>query len=104
MQGGAITLHAPVGQELRARSSNAAELTPRQRDILGRMAAGASNAAIGRELQLSLKTVESHVRSIFIGLGLRPDETIDRRVVAVLVHLRADPLPQHIPGHPASPG
>jgi len=64
-------------------------LTDRERDVLGLMARGRSNAALARDLHLSPKTVEGHVHSIFTKLGLVPDEREHRRVLAVLHFLRA---------------
>jgi len=65
------------------------ELTDRERDVLKLMAEGRSNSGIGDALSLSLKTVESHVRSIFMKLQLEPTEDDHRRVRAVLTYLRA---------------
>jgi len=65
-----------------------AQLTARERDVLGLMAEGRSNTAIGRRLRLSQKTVEAHVRSIFNRLGLPATEDDNRRVLAVLALLR----------------
>jgi DNA-binding NarL/FixJ family response regulator len=70
----------------------ATELTARERGILALMADGAANPAICRTLQLSPKTVESHVRSIFMKLNLHPDDAVDRRVLAVLAFLQAHRL------------
>lgn len=53
------------------------------------MAEGRSNQAIGDQLGLTLKTVETHVRSIFSKLGLRPTPDDHRRVVAVITYLRS---------------
>ena len=47
------------------------ELTPREREILGLMAEGRSNAAIAERLTLELRTVEGHVRTIFSKLRPR---------------------------------
>jgi DNA-binding NarL/FixJ family response regulator len=65
------------------------DLTERERDVLKLMAEGRSNSAIGDALHLSPKTVESHVRSIFMKLELEPTEDDHRRVRAVLTYLRA---------------
>ena len=63
-------------------------LTLRQREVLALMAEGRSNQAIATRLSLTGKTVESHVRSIFLKLDLAPAPDDHRRVLAVLTHLR----------------
>lgn len=63
-------------------------LTEREREILALMAEGASNGAIGEQLFLSQRTVESHVRAIFQKLELPPTDEVHRRVLAVLRYLR----------------
>jgi serine/threonine-protein kinase len=65
-----------------------AELTPREREVLGLMAEGHSNHAMCERLFLSPKTVEAHVRQIFLKLGLRESPDQHRRVTAVLAFLR----------------
>ena len=65
-----------------------AELTPREREVLGLMAEGLSNAGICRKLFLSPKTVETHVHGIFVKLGLPAAPDDHRRVLAVLAFLR----------------
>ena len=65
-----------------------AELTPREREVLALMAEGHSNGAICERLFLSPKTVETHVRQIFLKLGLRESPAQHRRVSAVLAFLR----------------
>jgi DNA-binding NarL/FixJ family response regulator len=65
------------------------ELTPREREVLGLIAEGRSNASIARRLWLTEKTVETHVRSILMKLGVAANEDDNRRVLAVLAFLRA---------------
>ncbi|MFG1701033.1 response regulator [Nonomuraea sp. NPDC049309] len=67
-----------------------ASLTPREREVLGLMAEGRSNPAIGRQLVISDGAVEKHIRSIFAKLGLYAEDTDQhRRVLAVLMYLRS---------------
>jgi DNA-binding NarL/FixJ family response regulator len=66
-----------------------AALTSRERNVLALMAQGRSNSALSAELHLSPKTIEAHVRSIFIKLNLTPDAGEHRRVLAVLAYLRS---------------
>ncbi len=63
------------------------ELTPRQRDILGDIAAGKSNLAMAQSRGLTQRAVEKHVSEIFGRLGLTSDETASRRVQATLLYL-----------------
>ncbi len=65
-----------------------AELTPREREVLGLIAEGRSNKALCAKLFLSPKTIETHVNSIFLKLGLLPAPDDHRRVLAVLAYLR----------------
>jgi DNA-binding NarL/FixJ family response regulator len=64
------------------------ELTPREREVLGLMAEGRTNAGIARQLWLTEKTVETHVRTILMKLGLQVSSDDHRRVLAVLTYLR----------------
>lgn len=79
------------------RRGNIDQLTGRERVVLELIAQGYSNAAICRELWLSDKTVESHVRSIFRKLDLFEDGTCNRRVRAVLAWLEAAEAPADVP-------
>jgi DNA-binding NarL/FixJ family response regulator len=65
------------------------ELTPREREVLGLMAEGRSNAAIAEELVITQRAVEKHVKNIFQKLRLVPADTDHRRVLAVLRYLEA---------------
>ncbi|MDP9867171.1 MULTISPECIES: response regulator transcription factor [Streptosporangium] len=74
----------------RRRDDPLALLTPREREVLGLMAEGRSNPAIGRQLVVSDGAVEKHIRSIFAKLGLyAEDGDQHRRVLAVLAYLRS---------------
>jgi DNA-binding NarL/FixJ family response regulator len=66
-----------------------AELTPREREVLGLMAEGRSNTAIAEELVITQRAVEKHVKNIFQKLRLAPADTDHRRVLAVLRYLEA---------------
>jgi DNA-binding NarL/FixJ family response regulator len=62
-------------------------LTGREREVLGLMAEGRSNAAIARQLSIAEKSVSKHTNSIFGKLGLAQSCDDNRRVLAVLAHL-----------------
>lgn len=61
-----------------------ADLTDREYEVLCLIGQGMSNAAIARELWLTTKTVETHIRNIFAKLDLLPTQDSHRRVLAVL--------------------
>ncbi|HEY9566095.1 MAG TPA: response regulator transcription factor [Nocardioides sp.] len=63
-------------------------LTPREREVLGLMAQGLSNGSIAEHLTVTLGGVEKHTQRIFAKLGLLPDDSAHRRVLAVLQFLR----------------
>ncbi|MGY2875396.1 DNA-binding NarL/FixJ family response regulator [Marmoricola sp. URHA0025 HA25] len=64
-------------------------LTAREREVLGLMAEGRSNAAIASALFVSEKAVAKHSNNIFTKLDLPVDIDDNRRVRAVLAWLRA---------------
>ena len=65
------------------------KLSPRERDVLGELAQGRSNAAIASALFVSERTVDAHLRSIFLKLGLPESADANRRVQAALAWLAA---------------
>jgi DNA-binding NarL/FixJ family response regulator len=79
-----------VGRMLGRRSSESPldRLTPREREVLAALAEGKSNRGIAEALYLSEAAVEKHVRSIFGKLGLAPEPTEHRRVLAAVTYLR----------------
>ena len=80
-----------IGQLLtrHARNEPLSQLTAREREVLGLMAEGRSNAAIAGRLFITEKAVGKHINSIFSKLGLPPSEDDNRRVLAVLAYLNA---------------
>ncbi|GAA1706415.1 response regulator [Fodinicola feengrottensis] len=67
------------------------QLTPREREVLELMAEGRSNAAIAGRLFVTEKAIGKHINNIFGKLGLAQSEDDNRRVMAVLAFLQADP-------------
>uniref|UniRef100_A0AAU2UZ90 Response regulator transcription factor n=1 Tax=Streptomyces sp. NBC_00003 TaxID=2903608 RepID=A0AAU2UZ90_9ACTN len=63
-------------------------LSPREHDVLELMAEGRSNAAIAHTLHFSESAVAKHTASIFTKLGIAPSADDNRRVLAVLAHLK----------------
>jgi DNA-binding NarL/FixJ family response regulator len=90
-KGGSVVDPALV-QELvsaRRRDDPLDALSPREREVLGEMAEGRSNAGIARRLWVTEGTVEKHVRSILTKLDLAETDDDHRRVLAVLRFLEA---------------
>ena len=71
----------------RNRDERMLRLTERERTVLALIAEGKSNHAIAALLFLSEASVEKHITSIFQKLGLEPDESGNRRVLAALAHI-----------------
>jgi len=63
-------------------------LTRREHEVLALMAEGRSNDAIGAQLTVEVKTVETHISRVFTKLGLAEATGANRRVLAVLAYLR----------------
>jgi DNA-binding NarL/FixJ family response regulator len=86
--GGTSIDHEVITQLMvRSRRNPVDSLTQREREVLGLMAEGLSNAAIAASLVVSDGAVEKHVGNIFAKLGLEPSTSEHRRVRAVLAYL-----------------
>ncbi|WP_238010000.1 response regulator transcription factor [Dactylosporangium sp. AC04546] len=83
--GGSALDPALVGALLR--DDGLAALTAREREVLGLVAEGWSNAALATRLVVTERTVETHMRAIFQKLGLVDSDDTHRRVLAVLAYL-----------------
>lgn len=62
-------------------------LSPRERQVLGLMAEGYSNTAIAERLGLTERSISKNIGSIFTKLDLGVDDSVHRRVLAVLAFL-----------------
>ena len=88
--GGGTILDPLVVEALLAQPRSAAalsRLSPREREVLAELATGFSNRTVAQRLVLSQRAVEKHINSIFAKLGLTVDDSVDRRVKAVLMFL-----------------
>jgi len=88
--GGGTAMDPEVIARLLDRNSGNGALTalsPREREVLGLMAEGRSNAAIAQQLVITERAVAKHTASIFSRLGLQPSDDDNRRVLAVLAYL-----------------
>jgi DNA-binding NarL/FixJ family response regulator len=90
--GGGSVVDPALVRELvvaRHRDDPLSALTPREREVLGLMAEGRSNAGIARALWVTEGTVEKHVHSILAKLPLAESEDDHRRVLAVITFLES---------------
>lgn len=76
-----------VAARTRQRGSRLAELTPREKEVLGEVAQGKNNAGIAAGLHLTERAVEKHINAIFSKLGLSEEQDVHRRVKAALIYL-----------------
>jgi DNA-binding NarL/FixJ family response regulator len=89
---GGTALDPEVVSQLLSRRANDEPLnalTAREREVLGLMAEGRSNAAIAKHMFVTDKAVAKHINNIFAKLGLPPSEDDNRRVLAVVAYLNA---------------
>lgn len=87
---GGAAFDPEVVRQLLARTTHAdplSRLTSREREVLGHMAQGLTNASTAERLHVSQSAVEKHVNSIFDKLGLLHVTGYSRRVLAVLRYL-----------------
>lgn len=81
-----------VADRTRAKASPLNDLTPREREVLRKMAEGRNNAAIGEDLVVTERSVEKAINSIFMKLGLTWESAVNKRVKAVILYLaESDP-------------
>lgn len=73
----------------RRRADPLGDLTAREKEVLALVAEGLSNKAIAARLFVTERTVEAHVKQIFLKLDLDVDPDSHRRVRAVLAYLRS---------------
>ena len=78
-----------VAEKAKAETSPLNALTPRERDVLREMAEGKNNAAIAKALFLTERSVEKVIHSIFLKLGIAWEQSVHKRVKAVILYLAA---------------
>jgi DNA-binding NarL/FixJ family response regulator len=82
---GGLVLDPDVVRQLFRDTSHAlGGLTEREREVLGLMAEGRTNAGIAAALYVSVSAVEKHANAIFDKLGLLAEDGYNRRVLAIL--------------------
>ena len=86
--GGTVLDPQVVRELLSRRTDPLAALTPREREVLGLMAEGRTNAGIAKALVIGVGAVEKNVTAIFQKLQLEDSGTDHRRVLAVLAFLQ----------------
>ncbi|WP_265446048.1 response regulator transcription factor [Flexivirga meconopsidis] len=89
---GGTVLDPDVVRNLLARRTQGSpvdRLTEREREVLGLMAEGRSNAAIAAALFVTEKAISKHTNAIFTKLDLPVSADDNRRVLAVLAYLSA---------------
>ncbi|WP_349898598.1 response regulator transcription factor [Parafrigoribacterium soli] len=64
-------------------------LTPREHEVLGLVAQGLGNHEIAQAITVTETAVSKHIGNIFAKLGLSPDDSGNRRVLATLAYLNS---------------
>ncbi len=86
--GGGSAIDPDVVAQMLSRSRDPLDaLTAREKEVLGLMAQGLSNAAIAKTIVVTQGAVENHISSIFSKLGLEASRDQNRRIRAVLTYL-----------------
>jgi len=89
LDGGTVVDPEVVRQLLRRNRDPLSRLSEREREVLGEIAEGHSNAAIAGRLHVSEAAVGKHIGNILAKLDLPPSDDVNRRVMAVLAYLRS---------------
>ncbi|MDR7380920.1 response regulator transcription factor [Promicromonospora iranensis] len=90
VRAGGLVLDPDVVRQLfRDTSHPLGMLTEREREVLGLMAEGRTNAGIASVLFVSTSAVEKHSNAIFDKLGLLAEDGYNRRVQAILRYLES---------------
>jgi DNA-binding NarL/FixJ family response regulator len=86
---GGTAMDPEVISQLLVRREPLAVLSVREREVLGVMAEGRSNAAIATKLRITERAVSKHINNILTKLDMPPSDDDNRRVLAVLAYLNA---------------
>jgi DNA-binding NarL/FixJ family response regulator len=87
---GGVAFDPDMVRQLLARTTHTdplSRLTPREHDVLAKMAEGQINSAIAEALFISQSAVEKHINSIFDKFNLNHVTGYSRRVLAILQYL-----------------
>jgi len=82
-------------RQIRREPSRLSALSGREREVLGLLAAGLSNAGIAAELVLSERTIDAHLRSVFGKLEMPDSKHDNRRVQAAGIWASESHVPAH---------
>lgn len=80
---------APKSKSTKIGTGGVAGLTPRQVEVLSRLALGETNQEIASRLNIETKTVEGLISRAAKSLGLEPNQSLNQRVQMARAFLRA---------------